>query len=171
MASMTTGTEILIASKQDLLLIRELAILIFPVTYKDIVEEGQVDYMMNLIYSHGALLEQLEAGQIFLIIYSEGQPAGFASYTPLNAEGDFKLNKIYLDHRLQGKGLGRYLLNDVISRVKTAGGRELQLNVNRHNKARGFYENMGFILLKEELIDIGGGYFMDDYVLSLKLKA
>ena len=95
---------------------------------------------------------------------------GFASYTRLNEEGDFKLNKIYLDNRLQGKGLGRWLLNDVISRVKSEGGRALQLNVNRHNKARSFYEKMGFSLLKEDLIDIGGGYFMDDYVMELSLK-
>jgi ribosomal protein S18 acetylase RimI-like enzyme len=74
---------------------------------------------------------------------------------------------------LQGKGLGRILLNDVISRVRNAGGKSLQLNVNRFNKAVGFYKSMGFVLKKEELLDIGRGYFMDDYVMeiSLKLKA
>jgi hypothetical protein len=63
------------------------------------------------------------------------------------------------------------LLSDVISRVKMAGGKTLQLNVNRKNKATGFYLNMGFSVLKEELLDIGGGYFMDDYVLNLALDA
>jgi GNAT superfamily N-acetyltransferase len=170
-ASIIPGTEVRIALKEDLPLIREMAMLIFPSTYQDIVEEGQVEYMMNLIYSPAALLEQQEAGQIFLIIYSEGKAAGFASYTQLNTDGDFKLNKIYLDQRLHGRGLGRRLLNDVISRVKSSGGKALQLNVNRYNKARGFYENMGFSVVREDLIDIGQGYFMDDFVLSLKLKA
>jgi ribosomal protein S18 acetylase RimI-like enzyme len=169
MATSIPDTDVRIASKDDLWLVRELALLIFPATYQDIVEDGQVDFMMNLIYSPAALLEQQEAGQIFLIIYSEGKAAGFASYTRLNEEGDFKLNKIYLNHRIQGRGLGKWLLNDVISRVKQAGGRALLLNVNRHNRARGFYHNMGFSILKEELIDIGSGFFMDDYVMVLNL--
>jgi len=54
--------------------------------------------------------------------------------------------------------------------VKSAGGRTLQLNVNRHNKAKGFYQNMGFTIVKEELLDIGGGHFMDDYVMEMRIS-
>ena len=164
------GTEVRIISEEDLWQLRELAYQIFPVTYQDIVDPRQIDYMMDLIYSPEALVAQLDSGQNFLILYSEGIAAGFASYTRLNEDGDFKLNKIYLNNLLQGRGLGKCLLNDVISRVKGEGGRALQLNVNRHNKARGFYEKMGFSILKEELIDIGSGYFMDDYVMEIILK-
>ncbi len=149
--------------------VRDLAFRIFPVTYQDIVESKQIDYMMDLIYSPEALTEQLDSGQVFLILYYEGSPAGFASYTKLDEEGIFKLNKIYLDNHLQGKGIGKFLLTDVIARVKAEGGTSLRLNVNRHNDARGFYEKMGFSVLQEELIDIGNGYFMDDYVMSYKL--
>jgi ribosomal protein S18 acetylase RimI-like enzyme len=163
------GIEVRPAAKEELGLVRELAQKIFPVTYENIVEDGQVDYMMTLFYTPEALVSQLESGQIFLIIYYEKKPAGFASYTCINADKDFKLNKLYLDYGLQGKGLGKCLLRDVISRVKTAGGRSLRLNVNRHNKAVGFYKNMGFSVLKEELLDIGGGHYMDDYVMELNL--
>ncbi len=161
------GVEVQIVSEEDLWQVRELAFLIFPVTYKGIVDPRQIDYMMDLIYSPEALVEQLDSGQIFLTVSSEGNPIGFASYTRLNPEGDFKLNKIYLDNRLQGKGLGKWLLNDIISRVKAEGARSLLLNVNRHNNARGFYMKMGFSILKEELIDIGSGYYMDDYIMKL----
>jgi diamine N-acetyltransferase len=162
------GVEVQIVPEEDLWQVRELAFQIFPVTYKDIVDPRQIDYMMDLIYSPEALVAQLDSGQIFLIVSSEGNPIGFASYTRLNPEGDFKLNKIYLDNRLQGKGLGKWLLNDIISRVKAEGARALLLNVNRHNNARGFYIKMGFSILKEELIDIGSGYYMDDYIMELK---
>jgi diamine N-acetyltransferase len=161
--------EVRIATKEDLWQVRELALLIFPATYDSIVEEGQVDYMMDLIYKPEALLSQYEAGQVFLIIYYESTTAGFAAFSRLNDEGDFKLNKIYLDFRLQGKGLGKYLLDDVVARVISAGGRSLQLNVNRFNKARGFYENMGFAMVREDKVDIGNGYFMDDYVMRIEL--
>jgi|SRR5450432_3943793 len=164
------GAEIRIAEEEDLWLICELAQRIFPVTYQDIVETRQINYMMDLIYSPESLVQQLDNGQIFLILYFEGEAAGYASYTPLAVDNIFKLNKIYIDLNLQGKGLGRYLLFDVISHVKEEGGESLHLNVNRHNKARGFYENLGFAILKEELLDIGGGFFMDDYVMELILK-
>src|SRR5450755_1537493 len=107
MDSFIPGAEIRIAEEEDLWLVRELAFRIFPVTYLDIVEARQIDYMMDLIYSPESLVNQLDAGQIFYILYHAGEAAGFASYTPLPTEDVFKLNKIYLDNRLQGMGLGK----------------------------------------------------------------
>ena len=170
METMIPGTEVRLATRDDLWQIRELALHIFPFTYREIVDGPQIDYMMDMFYLPDNLVRQLESGQKFLIVYTEGRPAGYASYTLLNETGDFKLNKIYLDHRLQGKGLGKILLNDVIARVKAAGGKALQLNVNRNNKAVGFYKAMGFTVKKEELLDIGNGYFMDDYVMEYNLE-
>lgn len=163
------GIEVRLASPEDFWQIRDLAVLIFPATYENIVPADGIAYMMNLFYTTEALRSQYDSGQIFLIIYFEGNPAGYASYSKLKTRGDFKLNKIYLDNRLHGKGLGRFLLFDVIRRVKSEGGKSIQLNVNRHNKAVGFYRSMGFTILKEELLDIGGGHFMDDYVLKMKI--
>ena len=169
MDTVISGAEIRLAEEEDLWLVRELAEQIFPVTYQDIVETKQIVYMMDLIYSPEALVSQLDAGQIFHILYYVGEPSGFASYTPLPEEGKFKLNKIYLHPKLQGKGLGKFLLQDIIARVKNDGGTELQLNVNRFNTAKRFYENIGFTILKEELLDIGNGYFMDDYVMHINI--
>jgi ribosomal protein S18 acetylase RimI-like enzyme len=170
MESVTPTMEVRHLSKDELWQVRELALQIFPITYQEIVEPEQIDYMMDLFYTAENLLKQFESGQVFLIIYSEDKATGYASYTALNKNGEYKLNKIYVDTRLQGKGLGRILLNDVISRVRNAGGKSLQLNVNRFNKAVGFYKSMGFVLKKEELLDIGRGYFMDDYVMEISLK-
>jgi hypothetical protein len=41
--------------------------------------------------------------------------------------------------------------------------------MNRNNKARQFYEKNGFIIIKEEDIDIGNNYFMNDYVMEKRL--
>ncbi len=187
--SFISGAEIRPVTEENIWQVGELAEKIFPPTYREIVGAGQVDYMMELIYKPEALVGQLTSGQQFLLLYFEGQPAGFASYTSLSLfkqsyggipegyltfttiseEGDFKLNKFYIDYRLQGNGLGKYFLSDVIERVKKTGGRVLQLNVNRQNTARAFYEKMGFQILKEEKIDIGHGYFMEDYLMFLNL--
>ena len=105
--STDNGIEIRMAQKEDLMLVRSLALIIFPVTYQGIVEAVQIDYMMDLFYSPENLVSQFESGQNFLIIYADGRPSGYASYTRLNMGDDYKLNKIYIDNRLQGKGLGR----------------------------------------------------------------
>jgi hypothetical protein len=42
------------------------------------------------------------------------------------------------------------------------------LNVNKYNKAKFFYEKLGFTITKEEVIDIGNDYVMDDYVMGIK---
>ena len=118
MQSVTPTMEVRHLSKDELWQVRELALQIFPVTYREIVVPEQIDYMMELFYTPENLLQQYESGQVFLIIYSEGKASGFASYTPLNDHGEFKLNKIYVDTRLQGKGLGRILINDVILRIE-----------------------------------------------------
>ncbi|RYD70869.1 MAG: N-acetyltransferase, partial [Sphingobacteriales bacterium] len=44
----------------------------------------------------------------------------------------------------------------------------LQLNVNKNNKAKDFYLKAGFTVKEPVKIDIGGGYFMDDFVLEYK---
>jgi hypothetical protein len=39
--------------------------------------------------------------------------------------------------------------------------------VNRYNKARQFYEKMGFVVIGEEDIDIGNNYLMNDYIMEV----
>jgi ribosomal protein S18 acetylase RimI-like enzyme len=69
----------------------------------------------------------------------------------------------------QGKKLGKKMLDYIIEHIKNAGAKALQLNVNRHNKALYFYEKQGFKMIRSEDIDIGSGYFMNDYVMELKV--
>jgi GNAT superfamily N-acetyltransferase len=71
----------------------------------------------------------------------------------------------------QGKGLGKTILDFIRAEILPQGARVLQLNVNRHNTARQFYEKMGFSVIREEDIDIGSNYFMNDYVMELPLDA
>ena len=43
------------------------------------------------------------------------------------------------------------------------------LNVNRHNRALHFYERMGMRKLREGDFPIGGGYWMNDYIMGLEI--
>ncbi len=61
------------------------------------------------------------------------------------------------------------LLETVETVAKSMGAENLILNVNRKNKAKTFYEKNGFAVVREEDIDIGKGYFMNDYIMEKTL--
>ncbi|GAB3921983.1 GNAT family N-acetyltransferase [Larkinella terrae] len=143
---------------------------IWEPTYRAILDQEQINYMFQTIYSKEALLEQmLNQHHTFILAYSDRQLIGFASYSKnSSAEDRFKLHKIYVLPSEQGKGTGRFLLDEVIRQCMAAGGKRLYLNVNRYNKARQFYERLGFRVVREEDIPIGP-YWMNDFVLEKEL--
>lgn len=156
------------AYPHDIPLIRDLAFKIWPVTYSSVVGMEQVNYMLGLLYSESRLAEDMQKGIEFVILYDGVQPIGFASIGMIEPQV-YKLHKIYVLPSYQGKGAGKFIINELISTIKQKGATTLLLNVNRQNTAKGFYEKLGFTVIKEEDIDIGNGYFMNDYVMEKKV--
>jgi len=152
----------------DIPLIRDMAYKIWPATYGSILAQGQIDYMLELIYSEKALHEQMENNTEFILVYDGVHPVGFASFSQIKPQV-YKLHKIYVLLSQQGKGTGRFIIDQLVKAMKAKGATTLQLNVNRQNNAKGFYEKLGFVVMKEEDIDIGNGYFMNDYVMEKQL--
>lgn len=153
--------------------VQELAQLTWPVTYGPILPQEQLTYMLGLIYSTEALKAQMEKGHRFIIAKENNIPVGFAAYSvkdPSVSPSLFRLHKLYVDPGQQGKGIGRLLLQYIKDDIINSGATELELNVNRYNNARIFYERMGFTVMGEEDIDIGNGYFMNDYVMRVPLR-
>ena len=156
------------ATATDIPLIRTLAKQVWPQTYEKTLSRAQIKYMMDLIYSPLALQKQMAAGHQFIIIYNNAIPVGFASFSEVDA-AVYKLQKIYVLQNQQGRGTGKFAIGQVIAAVKPKGTTTLRLNVNRFNKAKSFYERLGFVVIGEEAIDIGNGFVMDDYVMEMKL--
>jgi diamine N-acetyltransferase len=156
------------ADLTDIPLIRELTYEVWPQTYAGIISQEQIDYMLELMYSEESLKEQINTGAKFIIVYENNTPVGFASYQEI-APALFKLNKLYVLPSQQGKGTGKLLVEHIITAAKKRNGEALQLQVNRRNKAKSFYEKLGFAVIKEFDFDIGNGYVMDDYVMEKKI--
>jgi GNAT superfamily N-acetyltransferase len=155
-----------IAKKKDLSVIRSLAERTWPLTYGDIISLEQINYMLSKMYSDDELLSQLQQGHVFLIASDEKEDVGFAGFSLINADEHlYKLHKLYVLPVAQGAGLGRLLLMEVLENVKQQGGQSLALNVNRENDAFYFYEKMGFQIKKAVDLDIGNGFYMNDYVM------
>lgn len=133
-------------------------------TYGSILSEGQLAYMLDWMYSTESLRKQFESGCQFLLLWQGNKPGGFAGFEA-SGNGGFKLHKLYVSPTKQKSGYGQKLLDEVVAEVKKSGGKYLDLNVNRTNTARFFYEKLGFLLLREEDNYIGQGYWMNDFVM------
>lgn len=78
--------------------------------------------------------------------------------------GQLFLNKLYIDTREQGRGLGQAIWQNVLLLLSDL--REMRLQVNRQNyKAINFYFKVGFVIERVADFDIGDGYFMNDFVM------
>lgn len=158
------------ATIDDALIIRQLAYEIWPATYAPILSPEQIAYMLQEIYSVNKISHQIKTGsQTYLLLLEDEHPVAFAAYSPReDNEEVYKLHKLYCNPATQGKGYGKALLNAVIERVLADDKHTLELNVNRYNKAKAFYEKMGFTISYEEDIPIGP-YWMNDYVMRKEL--
>lgn len=156
------------ASIEDIPLIRELCFKVWPQTYASILSQDKIDYMLEYMYSPASLQRQMNDGSQFILIYEDDDPVGFAAYLS-KGHNIYKLDKIYILPSQQGKGTGKLVIDYVINEIKQKGATALQLQVHRQNKARGFYEKLGFVVIDEKDFDIGNGFFMNDYVMEKQL--
>lgn len=163
--------EIRPCGTENIPIIRSLAFAIWPDAYGDIITPQQMDYMLDMMYSEAALQKQMNSGHQFIIGYYEDQPVAFASYSVApNNNTHYRLHKIYISTAMQGKGVGKHIIQYLLNDIQPKGALTIELNVNRHNKAKLFYEKLGFSVIRNEDNDIGNGYFMNDYVMQKTLQ-
>jgi GNAT superfamily N-acetyltransferase len=164
--------EIVRAAHNDISRIQSVAHITWPETFKVILTSGQIEYMLNWMYSYDALSKTIDdPNQSFWLFVEDGRTFGFAGIEHhYQGRSATKLHKIYVLPDAQGKKVGQQLMERVKEEALKAGSEELLLNVNRYNKATGFYERLGFRIVGEENIDIGNGYLMEDYRMAMDLK-
>lgn len=159
------------ALKQDeLSIVHEIAHATWPDTFKDILSQEQIQYMLNWMYDLKQLENQFNQGHQFYVAELEEMPVGFIGIEPNYPEkGITKIHKIYILPNKQGLGIGKKLIEYVKELSIQSEMEGLLLNVNRFNKAVDFYKAIGFYIVFEENIDIGNGFLMEDYVMKLDL--
>lgn len=173
------GEEIVIkqVGVEAIPVIRKLADVAFRETYKTILSAEQIDYMMEWMYSEQSLNKQITEGKnSFFIAELNGGEVGYAAVRPDFETSSEKmkvyhLEKIYLLPEVQGRGVGARLINHVCQFVKNLSDADcvIELNVNRNNGAKEFYEKMGFFVASEGDFPIGNGFFMNDYIMRKEL--
>lgn len=149
--------------------IHSLALSIWPGSFAHILSKEQISYMMEMMYAIPVLEKELDRGIAFYILNYEGTDVGYTAIERID-NTSYKLHKIYLSHKLHGKGLGKHQLQQMEQLVKDYGASALYLNVNRHNAAVNFYKSQGYEIVKTEDISIGNGFWMNDFVMAKELK-
>lgn len=155
--------------RDELSVVKSLAYDIWPRVYDYMISSEQISYMLSLMYNLDKLQQQWGEGVKFVLLEVEGIPQGFVSFE--ERDECIFLQKLYLRPEMQGQGLGKKMLQVVIDFATDSKKPSVQLTVNRTNKAIEFYFGNGFQIKEEKDFDIGGGYFMNDYILSLALIA
>ena len=160
-----------IAVPADLPLIQAMAHATWPVAYSGIISPAQIAYMLDRMYGTPALEEQFgPKGHRFLIAEQAGSPIGFAGFEHHYAQGRSRLHKLYVLPAAKGSGVGHALLEAVLMEAIKAGDAAVELNVNKHNPAKDFYLRHGFVIERDEVLDIGGGFVMDDHVMVRRFR-
>ncbi len=158
-----------LSNRNQVLLLSQLASRVVKEYYDPILGAEQNDYMIWRFQSVEAIDEQLAGGYDYYLVWEDRKtPIGFLAFY-LRKE-DLYLSKLYLQKESRGKGYAREMLDFIIRQAKEKKREKVTLNVNRFNPTIKIYEKMGFVQVREEKIDIGGGYYMDDYVYSLQLN-
>ncbi|HVZ29154.1 MAG TPA: GNAT family N-acetyltransferase [Asticcacaulis sp.] len=147
---------------EELEIVRELALLIWPKCYRNIIGPDRVDAMLAVLYATEALEEEmLEHGHVFWVARYGPLDVGYAS---AYKDGDrLWLKKLYVrdDHR--GLGLGKALMDTALSHFTAS---ELALFVNKDNTpAINYYLRSGFTVEAEVPVTMGP-YDFTDYVMQ-----
>jgi diamine N-acetyltransferase len=147
----------------------ELAGRVWRVHYPGIISAEQIEYMLEQRYRPVLVKQFIARGDLWLAARTAGVLVGFAHGHP-QAEGDYKLDKLYVDLDWQRHGIGGALIDALAERVGKLGFSRLVLRVNRQNQnAINAYLKHGFTVSTIYLEDIGGGHVMDDYVMTKEL--
>jgi GNAT superfamily N-acetyltransferase len=145
---------------------------IWKKVYPAIVPMGQIEYLLNVWHSEEALTEQMVVeGHQFVLIEWNKETIGYASYVVKDKEDPyrFRLNKLYVQPEVHGKGIGKSIVQFVTNEIKPLGATVLELNVHKRNPAVAFYKHIGFVIAKEEVTEIAHGYLLDDFIMELDL--
>ncbi len=167
---MNTADIIPAKSDSEIHEIANLAEEIWSQHFTPIIGEAQVNYMVDKFQSYPALREQIEReGYEYYQLFSSHTLAGYMGIHP--ETDSLFLSKLYIKKDCRGQHLATQALNFLIELCKERGLKKIWLTCNKHNEnTLAVYDHLGFVITDEQTADIGNGFVMDDYILTLEIR-
>lgn len=156
----------------DVFNISTLAGIIWRHHYAGIISLAQIEYMLAQRYQPDLIREQLKnPGIWWRKLVLEENVIGFSCCMRTANPGELKIDKLYIHCNHHRQGYGRKFIADAIAILKKNNLQSLILTVNKQNQtAIAAYQHYGFEITSDSIVDIGGGFFMNDYLMTLDLS-
>ena len=158
-----------VSSDEKLKTVDSLAEEIWHEHFTPIIGRDQVLYMLDKFQSFTAMKRQRESeGYIYYLFKWDGEYVG---YSGIAVHGDrLFLSKLYVKKEARGRGISRKAVDKYKGICKEKGLRSIYLTVNKYNFAKDVYTALGFKTIDSVKTDIGGGFYMDDYIMELDIQ-
>ena len=126
--------------------------------------------MLNKFQSSRAIASQLDEGWEYYIATHEEEYVGYTGLVPDVLGIKMLISKIYVKDSVRGRGVGNQMLDFIEDTSRKRGFNTVWLTVNRFNDSTiEWYFRHGFVTVDEVKKDIGGGFFMDDFIMEKKI--
>ena len=133
--------------------------------YGTFITGDDIEYILRTFQSEEAIRKHMLDGYLYSYITDGPAKAGYICF---RSEGDaLFMSKFYVSKDFRGKGLGSKALDKMLEIGRGQNMKKAYLRVNRHNLSSiEMYKHKGFVIAREEKVDIGHGYYMDDYLME-----
>jgi GNAT superfamily N-acetyltransferase len=139
--------------------------------YPAIISQAQIEFMLARMYDVAVMQHELDTGVVYERLLVDSKLRGFAAHGPAATPDEWKLHKLYVLPGFQRRGAGTLLLGHVERLARQRGSTALVLTVNKRNtRAMAVYARNGFTVRESLVVDIGGGFVMDDYLMAKALE-
>lgn len=167
---MTDAVEIRGLQESEVPALAALARQIWRAHYPGIISEAQIEYMLAERYDEARIRSELQRQDVWWdVLLLNGILSGYTSYFwtgAMSPAKTIKVDKLYLHPRAHRRGYGGMMIDHVAHHMGAHGCSRLTLAVNRHNStAVAAYRRHGFRIVDTSLKKIGGGFWMDDYIM------
>jgi ribosomal protein S18 acetylase RimI-like enzyme len=170
-------TFIPVRSPEQLAAVAALAREIWYEYYVSLIGRAQVDYMVAKFQNEEAMAGQIREGYEYFLVQreapTEGEAPAYIGYCAIQEQPGRRmfLSKFYLHHAVRGSGTGRRCMEFLERLARERGLGLIWLTVNKGNPAVRAYQRLGFRIVADLVMDIGGGFVMDDYRMEKQLAS
>jgi len=139
--------------------------------YVQLIGQAQVDYMVAKFQTAEAMQSQIDSGYEYFQLRQGAEALGYAAIRHDASDARVFISKLYLLAAHRKSGAGRRALAFIEQLARERGATQLWLTVNKGNPSVHAYERLGFSIAEAIVMDIGGGYVMDDYRMEKPVSA
>lgn len=156
-----------VLTNDDIERVANLAREIWTEHFTPIIGKSQVEYMLSNFQSPTAIKSQINDGFEYYLAKVEREWVGYVGFSQDVDQSKVMLSKLYVRRSAQGKGVGQSILDFVEKKCFLEKLSSIWLTVNKFNDDTiAWYKRRGFMVIDKVKKDIGGGFFMDDYIME-----